>query len=209
MALINDRPFLEYQLDFLDKWGINKVILSVGYMREIIMDHFGGKYKSIDILYAEEETSLGTGGGIRNAFRFIEGYAAYVLNGDTYFDVNLQKMNNFRRMKNADITIILREVFNVNRFGKVEIDKENRIIAFNEKSEDDTEGFVNGGVYLINKEYFMNFDFPKCFSIERDFFQKNVNSEMFYGLLCYSYFRDIGVPEDYQKAQDEFKRIMY
>ncbi len=68
MALINGRPFLEYQLDYLDRWGLRRVILSVGYGKEKIQDHFGGQYKSLQIAYSVEEEPLGTGGAIIRCF---------------------------------------------------------------------------------------------------------------------------------------------
>ncbi len=209
MAPVNDRPFLEYQLDYLDKWGIRQVVLSVGYKSDKIIAHFGESYKSMEVVYSVEDEPLGTGGAIKKAFGYIKGHAAFILNGDTYFDVNLQRVNDFRWIKETDTVIVLRYEDNVNRFGEVEFDNNNKIIRFAEKSGNDKEGYINGGVYLITKSYFNSFDLPERFSIETDFFRKYCNEEEFYGIRCFSYFRDIGVPEDYEKAQDEFKRLVY
>jgi D-glycero-alpha-D-manno-heptose 1-phosphate guanylyltransferase len=209
MAPIRGRPFLEYQLDYLDKWGIQKVVLSVGYKNESIQNHFGDHYKSMKIVYAVEEEPLDTGGGIKLAFEQIDGHAAFIFNGDTYFDVNLKRVNDFRWIKETDVVIILRFENDVSRYGAVEFDNNNRITGFYEKSHKTGEGYINGGTYLITRSYFKEFDFPEKFSIEKDFFQKYYHEEPFYGLRCFSYFRDIGVPEDYEKAQDEFERLVY
>lgn len=209
MAPVNGRPFLEYQLDYLDKWGIKNLVISVGYKKELIKEHFGAQYKSIEIVYADEDEPLGTGGGVRNAFQHIEGIAAFIFNGDTYFDINLQRLHDFRRIKEAEVSIILRFENDVGRYGRVEFDEEHRITNFEEKSGNAAEGYINGGVYLMSKPYFMGFDLPEAFSLERDFLQKYCKTEYFFGLRCFSYFRDIGIPEDYQKAQNEFKRFIY
>ena len=209
MAPVNNRPFLEYQLDYLERWGMKKVVLSLGYKHELIKNHFGDQYRSITLEYAIEKEPLGTGGAIVNALPHIEGFYVFVLNGDTYFEVNLQRLDDFRRIKEADTCLVLRFENDTSRFGAIEFDQSNRITKFVEKDESMGEGYINGGVYLLRKDYYLNFGFPEKFSIERDFFQKNYKIEEFYGLRCFSYFRDIGVPEDYKKAQDEFKRIVF
>jgi D-glycero-alpha-D-manno-heptose 1-phosphate guanylyltransferase len=209
LAPVNGRPFLEYQLDFLDRWGIKKVILSVGYQKEQIRLHFGEEYKSIKLLYSEEEEPLGTGGAILAAMRQVQGFAVFVFNGDTYFDVNLQRFDDFRKIKEADVCISLRFEIDPARYGLVEFDNNNRITHFFEKYEGPDEGYINGGVYLIRRDYLLRFGLPEKFSFEQDFLQKYYQTEEFYGLRCFSYFRDIGVPEDYEKAQDEFKRLLF
>jgi len=81
MAPVNGRPFLEYQLDYLDRWALRKVILSVGYRKEIIMEHFGNQYKSLELVYSEEEEPLGTGGAILQALKLASGYAVLFSTG--------------------------------------------------------------------------------------------------------------------------------
>ena len=209
MALINGRPFLEYQLNYLESWGINRVILSVGYKSEIISNYFKDKYKSIEIEYSYEDEPLGTGGGIKKAFEKVKGKYAFVFNGDTFFDVDLRKLNTFRKKKDADVLLVLRFVDDIKRYGAISYDAENIITDFSEKNKKSGEGYINGGIYLINKNYFQKFDLPEKFSIEKDFFEKYYSTHDFYGFRCSSYFLDIGIPEDYYKAQDEFKKLPY
>ena len=209
MALINGRPFLEYQLDYLDRWGLRRVILSVGYGKEKIMDHFGGQYKSLQIAYSVEEEPLGTGGAIISALQHVEGFSVFIFNGDTYFDVNLQRLDDFRRIKEADICLAMRFEIDPARFGMLEFDNNNRIIRFYEKPDGIEEGYINGGVYIVRKDFLLRFGLPEKFSFEKDFLQKYYQTEEIYGMRCFSYFRDIGIPEDYQKAIDEFKRLIF
>jgi len=208
MAPINGRPFLEYQLNFLERWGLKKVILAVGYQKEKIQNYFGDQYKSLKIVYAVEDEPLGTGGAIINALRHVEGYAVFIFNGDTYFDLNLQRLDDFRKIKETDLTLATRFEIDPYRFGLLEFDNNNRIIRFFEKSHDRDEGYINGGVYVVRKDYLLRFGLPEKFSFEKDFLQEYYQTEEFYGMRCFSYFRDIGVPEDYQKALDEFKRLI-
>jgi len=209
MALINGRPFLEYQLDYLDRWGLRRVILSVGYGKEKIQDHFGGQYKSLQIAYSVEEEPLGTGGAIISALQHVEGFSVFIFNGDTYFDVNLQRLDDFRRIKEADICLAMRFEIDPARFGMLEFDNNNRIIRFYEKPDGIEEGYINGGVYIVRKDFLLRFGLPEKFSFEKDFLQKYYQTEEIYGMRCFSYFRDIGIPEDYQKAIDEFKRLIF
>jgi len=209
LAPINGRPFLEYQLDYLDRWGFSKVVLSVGHLHDKIIGHFGNNYKSLELEYSIEEEPLGTGGAILKALQHIQSYLAFIFNGDTYFDVNLQRLYDFRQIKEADLCMTIRFESDTMRYGSVEFDNSNRIVRFFEKGQGPEEGYINGGVYLARKDYLLNFGLPEKFSLEKDFFQQYYQTEEFYAMRCFSYFRDIGIPEDYQKAQDEFARFAY
>ncbi|MCF8368603.1 MAG: nucleotidyltransferase family protein [Bacteroidales bacterium] len=209
MAPINGRPFLEYVLDYLENYVVEHVVLSVGYMHKVIMDHFGNQYKSITIDYAIEEEALGTGGGIKKAFEYIHDNRAFVFNGDTMFRINLIRLFDFQISRETDFSMVLRQVDNVSRYGAVEYDDEKRITGFFEKGEQQGPGMINGGVYLIHKRFFNQHQFPDKFSIEKDCFEKMVNAYPFFGIVCKQYFLDIGIPEDYERAQHEFKEFNY
>jgi len=209
MAPVNGRPFLEYLLDYLNEYIIEYVVISVGYMQERIINHFGSRYKNIKIKYAIEQEPLGTGGGIKKAFEYIEGNKAFVFNGDTMFRINMIRHYDLHMIHQTDFSIILREVEDVSRYGSVELDEDKKIIKFNEKGENRGKGLINGGVYLINKRFFNKNPLPDKFSIEKDCFEALADTGQFYGITCKQYFLDIGIPEDYQKAQDDFKTFAY
>lgn len=209
MALVNGRPFLEYLFDYLEEYMIEHVVLSVGYLKEKIIEHFGRNYKNIKIDYAIEDEPLGTGGGVKKAFESINGYRAFVFNGDTMFRINLIRQFDFQQIKQTDFSIVLREVEDVSRYGAVEIDIDKKVTGFSEKGSKRGIGRINGGVYLINKRFFIKNSFPEKFSLEKDCMEALVDTGQFYGLVCKQYFIDIGIPEDYQKAQDDFKTFGY
>jgi D-glycero-alpha-D-manno-heptose 1-phosphate guanylyltransferase len=205
MAPVNGRPFLEYVLDHLHDHVMEHVVLSVGYRKEAIMDHFGDRYHDMQIDYAIEEEPLGTGGGIRNAFGKVQGNRAFVLNGDTLFKLDLIRHYDFHVIRKTDFSLTLREVEDVSRYGAVELDEDKKVIAFREKGEARGKGYVNGGVYLIHRRFFDKNDFPERFSIEKDCLEALVDTGQFHGLVCRQYFIDIGIPEDYEKAQHDFE----
>ena len=129
------------------------------------------------------------------------------LMGDTIFDIDLDYFCNFHSHKEADISLALRMVTDGGRYGSVIINSNNRIEGFAEKKQDASLSLINGGVYLINKSYFSSLDLPEKFSLEKDCFEKLYKTAGIYGYKSEEYFLDIGIPEDYQKAQDEFKRF--
>jgi D-glycero-alpha-D-manno-heptose 1-phosphate guanylyltransferase len=208
LAPVNGHPFILYQLDLLDRWGFNKAVLAVGYKHARIIQQIGASYKSLSIEYSIEETPMGTGGAVLKALQHVNSYLAFILNGDTYFDVNLQRLYDFRQIKEADLCMTIHFENNCRRFGSVEFDNNNRVISFHEKGNGPDEGYINGGVYLARKDYLLHFGLPEKFSLEKDFFQQYYTTEEFYAMRCFSYFRDIGTPEDFKKAQDEFTTIV-
>lgn len=209
MAPVNGRPFLEYLLDYLNHYEIEHVILSVGYRHEVIVNHFGKKYKGIDIDYCIEDEPLGTGGAIKKAFGMTLSKKSFVFNGDTLFKMDLLRLMDFHSYKQSDFSLVLRQVEDVSRYGTVDRDEDYRIFSFNEKGLRVGRGLINGGSYLISKKFFEKVEFPEKFSIEKDCLEKMVGIYPFYGTICKQYFIDIGIPEDYLKAQDDFKEFEY
>jgi len=207
MAMVNDKPFLEYLLNFLTGQGIEKVILSVGYKREMIQDHFHNRYKNIGIAYAVEDEPLGTGGGILNAMEQVDGESVFTMNGDSMFRIDLNAMLLLHSNAGADLTMALRYLEDTSRFGTVRIDDDKRVTGFFEKDPDSEPGYINGGIYLINKKFMTTSGFGKKFSIEKDYFEKRYMESKIYGYPAKGYFLDIGIPEDYMTAQDDFKRF--
>ena len=205
MALINNRPFLEYLLDYLIVQGIKRVVLSVGYKREIIMGHFKSRYRTLEVEFAIEEEPLGTGGGIRLSFWRVKGERAVVLNGDSIFRTELKKLEQAHLAKKADVTLSLRKMANTGRYGRVTFNRQHRITGFEEKNEEAGPGLINAGVYVMEKSLLMKPHFRGRFSIERDCFERFYSTTRMFGFPAEGYFLDIGIPEDYHKAQHEFK----
>ncbi|RLD56506.1 MAG: D-glycero-D-manno-heptose 1-phosphate guanosyltransferase [Bacteroidetes bacterium] len=204
MAPVDGRPFLEYLFKYLDKWGVERLILATGHKHEVIEAHFGDRFNKQEIVYSREEEPLGTGGAVKKAMEYVNGYSGYIINGDTYFDVNLWKLANSFRAKEAESVMALRKMADVSRYGSVKIDLDNRITEFTEKGSQTGMGFINGGTYILERKAFLDLDLPDIFSLEKDYFEQHYNKLRIFGVRCYSYFLDIGIPEDYEEAQDAF-----
>ena len=204
MAPINGRPFLEYLLEDLNEKGINRVILAVGYKKEIIKSHFKEKYKNIDIIYSDEDIPLGTGGAIKKALTLAKDENIFIINGDTFFDIDLKKMYQFHKKNSLKLTLAIKEMEKFNRYGSLILDKD-KIIKFEEKKYVD-KGYINGGIYLINKELLKKEE-KGSFSFEKEILEnENLKIEK-YGYKSEGYFIDIGIPEDYYKFRQKINNI--
>ena len=203
MAPVNGRPFLTYVLDYLIEYGYTKVVLSVGYLHEKVEEYFGSQYKSIQISYAVESEPLGTGGGIAFALQQCSSDNVLILNGDTLFKADLNRLQEFHEHHQSALSIILRHVSDTSRYGSVQTDDHQRIVRFTEKNSSSGEGLINGGIYLINRELMQKLSLPKKFSFEKDLMEKYVRDLSFYAMRSDGYFIDIGIPDDYARAQVE------
>lgn len=201
MAEVQNKPFLEHILVYLQQNDINRVILSVGYKHKIIEDYFRHSFAGMDIDYIIEDEPLGTGGAILKAWASIRQENVFVINGDTFFDVDLTELLTKHLKYQSDLTLSLKPMENFDRYGSVEINDQFKVSDFKEK-EFITKGHINGGIYLLNKNIFSAFQLPRQFSFEQ-FMQEHVNDLNIYASIFDNYFIDIGIPEDYQKAQSE------
>ena len=200
MAPVGDKPFLQYQLEWLSRFNIGHVVLSVGYLREQVMDFVNGREWPFKISYAVEKEPLGTGGGIRLALQKCRGNKVYVLNGDTFYNVNLKALT-----FTAPVTLALKPMRDFERYGAVDWDGD-LINAFHEKKYC-AEGLINGGVYAIDRSQLDMSLFPKSFSFEREVLEPLANYGLVAGEVQDGYFIDIGVPDDYARAQWELPEI--
>jgi D-glycero-alpha-D-manno-heptose 1-phosphate guanylyltransferase len=209
MAPVNGFPFLHYLFLYLHRQGVTDVVLSVGYRSDAIKAFFGDKYNRINITYCVEEEPLGTGGGIAQAMAMVDSDAV-VLNGDTFFEINLSELLEFYNKTNADIALALKRMHDFDRYGTVEVGNCDRVLQFHEKQHR-TEGLINGGVYILRKDLFKRVEMIEGqpllqkFSFEKDILEKHLLPLHYHAKEFDNYFIDIGIPEDYQKVQVDFK----
>ncbi len=206
MAPINGVPFLQILLDDLLVKGISKFYLAVGYQHKVIIDYFGPSYMGCKIQYIIEDTPLGTGGAIKKALEHVSSDNVFVFNGDTYFDVDIELMYQQHNSCSPEITLALKPLINFDRYGAVQINDKLRITKFSEKKFY-TEGLINGGVYLMNSDVFKSLNLPEQFSMEQVYFEKYCSEKQLEGFIDEGYFIDIGIPEDYEKAQVELQNF--
>ena len=210
MAPVNNEPFLNYIFKYLKHFGITHVVLSTGYLADKISDYYKNEYLGIKISYTKEENPLGTGGGIRLAMEKCNTENILVLNGDSFFDVNLTHYYNQHNTYKSNCSLALRKVENASRYGTINLGDRNAILGFKEKDGIDNVGLINGGVYILNQDVFLNkTPIAQAFSIEKDFFETRINELNMFGFEYNGYFIDIGIPEDFHKAQTDFITFKY
>lgn len=211
MAPVAGRPFLWYLLTDLKKYKeVTRVILSVGYLREVIFEWIPTVQDEFPFSfdYAIEEEPLGTGGGIRLAMEKVSEEEAIILNGDTYFAVDLNELvAAHKNQPEAKLTIALKPMKDFDRYGTVTTAENGRVLKFNEK-QPCTEGEINGGVYVLSKDDGIFEGQPKKFSFETAVMQEKCGETgCLFGVVQNGYFIDIGIPEDYHKASNEFPEL--
>ncbi len=243
------KPFLGYLLEWLKLYPVSHVVFSVGYLKEQVMDYVQSREWPFSYDFAMEDTPLGTGGGIRLALEKCRENKVFVVNGDTFFPVDLSVMPS-----DAPVTVALKPMRNFDRYGAVEIsafevgtelcsasakkhadataehssvpeeehadataehssvpEEEHadataehssvpRITAFHEK-QPCVKGLINGGVYAINRSLLNLSGLPEKFSFEKDVLEKGAAEGRICGWVSDAYFIDIGIPEDYARAQ--------
>ena len=208
MAPVDDIPFINFIITYLKNEGIENFIFSLGYKSDVVIDFVELKYPDLQKKYVVEQKQLGTGGAIKEACKWVEEKDVIVVNGDTLFNINLQKLSNFHIRQKADCTIALKEMKNFDRYGVVETGNNSEIKAFKEK-QFCTKGCINGGIYALAVVELKDEFFPEVFSFEKDYLERNTGVKNLYGIVNDGYFIDIGIPGDYQLFQDDFQTISH
>lgn len=204
MAPISGRPFLEILLATLAVKGFHRLVLSLGYMAQTVVGHFGDRFAGMDLVYEIEKQPLGTGGALRCALRRCHSDHAFVFNGDTYLDLEAAEVEAQWRRERVPM-IIAAEVQDTARYGRLNT-AGCRVTGFVEKGAAG-RGLINAGCYVFPGDIVRNFPGDEVFSLENDFLPDAVSRLPFHYFVCRGRFIDIGVPEDYAKAQSELAKV--
>ncbi len=203
IAPVKGKPFINYIINYLQKQGITRFIFSLGYKSEVVIEYVNTHFASLEKEYVIEEEPLGTGGAIKAACAKAVSKNVLVFNGDTFFDIDLKKLSAFHTNHNSVCSVALKPMTNFSRYGTVEINNTNVITAFNEKQFCKT-GLINGGIYALQTNALLAAELPDKFSFEKDFLEVQTASGKLFALSFDNYFIDIGIPEDYERANKEF-----
>lgn len=202
MAPVAGKPFLDYLIKFLEKNKVSKIILSVGFKSDIIINYYSNHNFNLDIKFSEEITPLGTGGALKKSLELIENKDFFVLNGDTYFPINLKNFLEFHKNVSSDLTIASYEIKNELRYASLSLNDDGKVTNI-EKSISD-KCYINAGIYIFNKyklENFFKFNKNKeKFSLEDDVFPVFIKKMNVYANIFHENFIDIGLPKDYKNA---------
>ena len=201
LASVCGRPFVEYLIAQVAAAGVRKVTLLTGYMADALRANLGGESHGVALEYSVESEPLGTGGALKNAEPLLEGDAWLMLNGDSLFDISLVELV-ANRSTDSPVTIALAEVSDTRRYGSVTADDDGSVIAFVEKSESAGNGWINAGVYVVSRSVLGSVANGRPVSFEREILPaligRGLRAQRFGG-----FFIDIGIPDDYLRAQRE------
>jgi D-glycero-alpha-D-manno-heptose 1-phosphate guanylyltransferase len=204
LAPVAGRPFLTYLLDQIAAAGIKCAVLSTGYMAEQFASVIGDRYRDLEIVYAHEQTALGTGGAIKFAGSFADADELLVMNGDSYCEADLCTYFDWHRQGRHDVSLMLVKVDDASRYGTVELGSDGRITAFREKRPEGGPGYINAGVYLLRREMLEQIPGGPT-SIERDLFPRWLTQYKVMGWVTDGAFIDIGIPSDYERSHEFMK----
>lgn len=199
IADIGGRPFLDRLLDQLAGAGLRRAILCTGHMAASIREACGVQHGGMMLDYSEENQPLGTAGALRLALPRVITRDVLVLNGDSYCHVDLHGFHAAYVAGARKPTIVLVEVPDATRFGRVECNAEGFVRQFKEKSAEPAPGVINAGIYLVPTDLLQSIPEGCPVSLEREIFPDWVSSGL-RGYRCEGPFIDIGTPESYAEA---------
>lgn len=205
MAPVRGLPFIHFIVTHLKQQGIDRFIFSLGYKHEVISAYLTENFTGIDKEYVIEEQLLGTGGAIKKASAALRSENAIILNGDTLFNIDISSLADFHENNAPFCTLALKRMEKFSRYGAVELGAGGKIKAFHEKSFCE-RGNINGGVYALNTGRFLQEELPDFFSFEK-WLEDHAAIHPFCGVIYDDYFIDIGIPDDYQRFNDDYDTI--
>ena len=202
MAPVAGRPFLAWILDRLVDAGFERAVLAVGYRHEAIRDHFGDRFGALALHYSVEDRPLGTGGALRLAAENLSSLPAFVLNGDTFLELDYRSMLEAHIEQAEQMSLAVCSVADVARYGALEIE-DGHIRGFLEKGRTGP-GIINAGTYLLSEGILNRIPLGEPFSFEQQLLVPRIGEIRPAAFPATGLFIDIGVPEDYDRAQRLF-----
>ncbi len=206
LAPVGGRPYVTYLLDQLAGAALREVVLLTGHGAAQVRAALGDCHAGVSLLYSVEPAPLGTGGALRHALPFLRSRTILLLNGDSYCDVDLGALQQLHHSEAADVSMVLARVCDARRFGGVCLAENGRVVRFAEKAAR-WGGWINAGVYLLDRSVIEPIPPGGQVSLERDLLPWWVRSRRVYGLRCRGRFLDIGTPESYAEAERFFRAL--
>jgi D-glycero-alpha-D-manno-heptose 1-phosphate guanylyltransferase len=200
MAPVAGRPFIDYLLDWLERGGCHGVVLATGHLSEVIERHVAQRQSRLPVLCCPEDQPLGTGGAVLHALQaHLRGEPALVLNGDTWLGLDLPDFVRWCQTEPGAAAMVLRQVDDAARYGRVTL-AQGRVTRFGEKSAPGA-GLINAGAYWLSEHSFEGLAPQGPFSLEIDLLQPHAARLGIRGYVSEGSFIDIGVPQDFDRAQ--------
>lgn len=207
LAPLGGKPFMDILVDDLVRQGFRRVIFCVGHMKEQIISSYKNR-NDADYLFSQEDVPLGTGGAVHNALPLISSNPFLVINGDSLCSVEFEKFYLFHQAKASIASLVLTQTDERYDGGVVCLDESQKVRYFLEKSQAKIHygSFINAGIYLLQQESVELQHFASPFSLEYDVFPTLVNTKPCYGFIVGGPLVDIGTPERYLKATENYRQ---
>ncbi len=207
LAIVGEKPFLAWLLDWLAAAGVRRATLCTGYLAEMIEAELGSQHGSVALQYVRETQPRGTGGALMDALAHTTSQTVLALNGDSLCLADLNDFVAAHGRLGSPASLLLTQVDDVSRYGQVEIDRAGRVRQFVEKGGTPRSGWINAGVYLLDR------DVLNCYagreglvSLEREIFPDLIDQAKLLGIqAANSRFIDIGTPETLAAAESFLK----
>lgn len=209
LAEVGERPFLAYVLDQLVTFDIRHVVLCTGYLGEQVRGVFGNAYGPLHLVYSQELSPLGTAGALRLALPLFRTNCVLVMNGDSICQADLRAFWIWHWAQCSEATLLLAKSSETRRYGRVRVNENGLIISFDEKNDHGEPGWINAGVYLLNRRWLIDIPAGRAVSLEEEVFPSWVRRGI-YGFQSNGRLIDIGTPESYATAEKflgEWKRV--
>lgn len=209
VAEVGGRPFLEKLIAFYSAVGAKRIVLALGYRSgDVEASAASARIGTTEIVTSIEPEPRGTGGAVRHALPHLHTDTILVANGDSFAAVDLAALVRLHREKQSVATLALAYVDDVSRYGQVVVEDTGAISRFEEKpatqgSRPPEGGYINAGIYLLNRAIVAGLPNNRAISLEREVFPQLIGRGM-YALVAHVPFIDIGTPESLTKAEQFF-----
>lgn len=206
VAPVAGRPFIAFLIDELTQAGINEIIICSGHKGQDLINRLATNNIKAKLSFSREHRPMGTAGALRHAAHFMTSDTVLVLNGDSHCNLDLRTLIQKHQSTDAVVTLAAVWVPDVLRYGHLEIDVNGKITAFIEKQQKKGGGYINGGIYIIERRLIETIPENQLVSLETDMFPCWIRL----GIQTYlskGPFIDIGTPESYLSAQSYFQKL--
>ena len=204
MAEVRGQPFLTYLLEQLAQAGFKHTVLCTGYLGEQVKATFGDTYSSLHLEYSQESFPLGTAGALQLALPLFQSEQVLVINGDSFCKANLSDFWAwYTDTKDAEAALLLTQVPDTKRYGRVQVKPSGQVLKFEEKGSTEGAGWINAGIYLLERRLLSTIPQNHAVSLETEMFPAWIGQEL-YGYCSQGQFLDIGTPESYAIADNFF-----
>jgi len=201
---VGGASLIVWNLLLLRRHGVREVLINLHHLGHLIEQELGdGAQFGVRITYSREPVLLGTGGGLKHAEPFFSGEPFLVLNGDTLLELDLGVPIALHARRGALATMVVREDPDVERWGVVEVDANERVVRINGRgcSKAGAGRFMFAGVQVVHPRLLRDVPAGRQSSIIEAYVAGLARGELILGYRMNGYWSDVGTPERYAQVQ--------